>query len=61
MEKLMKHIVDNASGPTGAIGIAIGHIPENPSDLLIFFSTVLVLCQIVHWLYRFFKWWRKKE
>lgn len=55
----MKVIVDNASGPTGVIGIIIGLMPNTPSEILIFFSTALVLCQLAHWIYRSIKWFRK--
>lgn len=56
----MKVIIDNAAGPTGVIGIILGYFPKNPSELLIFFSTTLVLCQLIHWIYRFSKWLKGK-
>lgn len=50
-------IIDNAAGPTGTMGILIGkYVPDNPSEVLIFFSTILVICQLVHWGYKFYKW-----
>jgi len=52
-------IVDNAAGPTGVIGILIGIAPDCPADWLILFSTLLVLCQLAHWAWRFMKWFKK--
>jgi hypothetical protein len=57
----MKSVVDNAAGPTGAIGILIGKFTANISEWLIFFSILLVLCQLSHWAYRFFKWLKGKK
>jgi hypothetical protein len=62
----MKPIIDNISGPTGVAGIItakvndpellFSFIPSTPSEYLIFFSTCLVICQLVHWGWRFLKW-----
>lgn len=62
----MKSIIDNAAGPTGISGIIIGKIndpdslfsllPNSPSEWLIFFSTALIICQLVHWGWRFARW-----
>lgn len=57
---IMKSVVDNAAGPTGVIGILIAKLHVSLSEWLICFSILLVLCQLVHWAYRFFKWLRGK-
>ena len=50
-------IVDNSGGPIGIMGIIIGKLaPSTPAEWLIFFSTVLVLCQISHYGYRLFSY-----
>lgn len=50
-------IVDNSGGPVGVTGIVIGKLaPSTPAEWLIFFSTILVLCQISHYGYRFFRY-----
>jgi len=55
-------IVDNSSGVTGSLGIIIGKIsPGTPSEWLIFLSTGLVLCQMIHWVWRFVMWRRVKK
>jgi len=65
----MQSITDNAGGPTGAVSIVIAKIndpnvvlkliPDTPSEWLLFLSTGLVLCQLVHWAYRFVRWLKK--
>ena len=56
----MKSVIDNASGPTGVFGILLGKcIPCDPAEWLILFSTCLVICQLIHWGYRFFNWVQK--
>jgi len=58
----MKEIVDNSSGITGTLGIIIGkYFPCSPSEWLVFFSTGLVICQLVHWGWRFGKWIKKEK
>jgi len=52
----LNRIVDNAAGPTGVVGIIIGMSPDCPQGWLILFSIVLVLCQLIHWFYRLYKW-----
>jgi len=64
--KMKNAIIDNSSGPTGLFGMLVAKcndpdsilslIPITPSEWLIFFSTGLVICQLTHWIYRFFKW-----
>ena len=55
----MKVVIDNAAGPTGVLGIILGLLPNQPKEWLIFFSTGLVICQLIHWIWRFIKWVRK--
>ncbi len=54
----MKTIIDNASGATGIFGIFVGLVPDTPSEGLIFCSTLLIICQLVHWVWRFIKWFK---
>jgi len=60
MKKMVNNIVDNAAGPTGILGILIGLAPNCPSEWLVFFSTLLVLFQLIHYMYRFLKWTYKR-
>jgi hypothetical protein len=65
----MKTIIDNASGPSGIIGITaakitepgviFSFIPQNPAEWLIFLSTCLIICQLINWGWRFMKWIKK--
>ena len=58
----MKSLIDNSSGITGTIGIFIGKcLPCSPSEWLVFFSTLLVLCQLFHWGWRFGCWMKKED
>ncbi len=57
----MKQILDNAAGPTGVVGIMIGLIPDCPADWLIFFSTGLIICQLIHWGWRFINWLKRRK
>ena len=64
-------IIDNSSGPTGVLGIIIAKIndpeawfsliPNTPSELLIFLSSCALICQLVHWGWRFLKWFKEKK
>jgi len=61
--------VDNATGPTSLVSMLIAKItdpeawfsivPSTPQEWLIFFSTIALLCQITHWVYRFIMWVKK--
>ena len=63
---MRKTILDNISGPSGFFGYLVAKcndpeslfsfVPKTPAELLLFLSTILVLCQIIHWLYRFHKY-----
>jgi len=55
----MKSVIDNAAGPTGLFGIIIGTLPGNQREWLICCSTMLVLCQLAHWSWRFIRWVKK--
>jgi hypothetical protein len=61
MGEIMKSIVDNAAGPTGAVGILIAKSPSTSAEWLIFLSIILVICQLVHWAYRFFMGIKRKK
>ena len=65
----MKSIIDNASGPTGIVSMGIAKVndpdllftlaPSSPTEWLLCLSTGLVICQLIHWVYRFIKWYNK--
>ncbi len=54
---------DNAGGPIGILGIIhakyddpnsiFSLFPSTPQEWLIFVSTCLVICQLIHWGWRF--------
>jgi len=58
---MLKTITDNSAGPTGLVGLIIGFFPSQPKEWLIALSTLLVICQLVHWFYRFYKWCVKRR
>ena len=51
--------MDNAAGPSGIFGILVGMSPKCTHEWLILFSMCLVVCQLIHWMYRFARWARK--
>jgi len=55
----MDFIKNQLSGITGVWGLAYSKIPNDPREWLIYTSIVLILIQISHWFYRFYKWIRK--
>ena len=64
----MKPIIENAAGPTGLFGIWQSRLPQSPEELLVFLQTGLAIvsilalvCQIVYWGYRFYKFLRGKK
>ena len=68
-KKMTKTIIDNSSGPTGLFGILIAKcndpdtilslIPNTPSEFLMFLSICAIICQLVHWTWRFTRWAKK--
>ncbi len=50
---------DNSAGPLGIWGILLSKLPEQPQEWLLFLSTGLVVCQLIHWGWRFIKWFKK--
>ena len=53
-------VIGSAAIPSGVLGIIISTLPSEPYEWLIFFSTGLILCQLVHWLWRFKNYIKKK-
>jgi len=56
----MGFIKDQSSGIIGTWGIIYSKVPNDPKEWLVCLSTTLILIQICHWIYRFYKWMKGK-
>jgi len=54
----MTKMVDNAAVPSGIYGIMVGFLHDCGNEILILFSIVLILCQLLRMFYKFMKWIR---
>ena len=54
----MEKMIDNAAVPSGVFGIAVGFLHDCGNEILILFSIMLILCQLLRMFYKFIKWAR---
>ena len=54
----MDTIKEHASIVIGTWGIVYSILPNTPRDCLLCLSTVLVVFQLINWMYRFYNWFR---
>ena len=54
----MDKIVDHAAVPSGVFGLVVGFLHDCGNEILILFSILLILCQLVRMIYKFLRWAR---